>query len=114
MTLSSIIARRMADEQSSLRQLLRGRDLLAVLPTRFRKSLIFQALAKAKELACVLVICLLKSIVADQILETSSVRLSADLLPKCDLQAIESGKFKLLFASAVIPVILLTSCHALN
>ena len=107
--------RLLRDEQkSSLRQLLRGGDLLAVLPTGFGKSLIFQALAMAKELACVLVICLLKSVVEDQILEASSMGLSADLLPKCDLQAIESGKFKLLFASAVIPVILLTSCHALN
>ena len=106
MTLSSIIARRMADEEefsieitkvldslaergfnpllrdeqkSSLRQLLRtGGDLLAVLPTGFGKSLTFQALAMAKELACVLVICLLKSIVEDQILEASSKGLSAD------------------------------------
>ena len=102
------------EQKSSLRQLLRGGDLLAVLPTGFGKSLIFQALAMSKELACVLVICLLKSIVEDQILEVSSIGLSADSLLKCDLRATESGKFKLLFPSAVIPMILLTSCHALN
>ena len=105
MILSSIIARRVADEEEfsieitkvldslaergfkrllrdeqkpSLHQLLRGGDLLAVLPTGFGKSLIFQALAMVKELACVLVICLLKSIVKDQILEASSKGLSAD------------------------------------
>ena len=61
--------RLLRDEQKpSLRQLLRGGDFLAVFPTGFGKSLIFQASAMAKELACVLVICLLKSIVEDQIL----------------------------------------------
>ena len=37
-------------QKSSLRQLLGGGDLLAVVPTGFGKSLIFQALAMAKEL----------------------------------------------------------------
>ena len=120
MTLSNIIARRMADEEefsieitkvldslaergfnrllrdeqkSSLRQLLRGRDLLAVLPTGFGKSLIFQALAMARELACVLVICLLKSIVEDQILEVSSKGLSADSLPSRRSRAASSNYY---------------------
>ena len=52
-----------------------------------------------EEIACVLVICPLKSIVEDQILEVSSMGLSAGSLLKCDLQVIKSGKFKLLFAS---------------
>ena len=86
--------RLLRDEQkSSLRQLLRGEDLLAVLPTGFGKSLIFQALAMAKEPACVLVICQLKSIVEDQILEVSSKGLSADSLPSRRSRAASSNYY---------------------
>ena len=70
---------------------MRGGDLLAVLPTGFGKSLIFQALAMAKELACVLVICPLKSTVQDQILEASSMGLSADSLPSRQLRVASSN-----------------------
>ena len=84
--------RLLRDEQkSSLRQLLREGDLLAVLPTGFGKSLTFQALAMAKELACVLVICPLKSIVAGQILEASSIGL--DSLPSRRSRAASSNYY---------------------
>ena len=54
-----------------MKQLFSRGDLLAVLPTGFGKSLIFQVLALMKEDCVILVICPLKSIVNDQIKESS-------------------------------------------
>ena len=54
-------SRELRDEQkSSLRQLYRGGDLLAVLPTGFGKSLIFQLLALMKKECVIVVVCPLK------------------------------------------------------
>ena len=58
------------EQKSSVKQLFTG-NVLAVLPTGFGKSMIFQLLALTKKDSVILVICPLKSIVNDQIKETS-------------------------------------------
>ena len=88
------------EQKSSAKQLFTGGALLTVLPTGFGKSLIFQLLAFLKDNHVVLVICPLKSIVNDQIKEASSMGISAGSFPDCLQTDIESGKFRLLFASA--------------
>ena len=55
------------EQKSSVKQLFTGGDLLAVLPTGFGKSFIFQLLALVNDDHVVLVIFRLKSIVNDQI-----------------------------------------------
>ena len=50
------------EQKSSVKQLFTGGDLLAVLPTGFRKSLTFQVLALVNDDPVVLVICPLTSI----------------------------------------------------
>ena len=60
-----------------MKGLLKEKDVLAVLPTSFGKSLVFQDFAVVKSLdsassnGCVLVICPLKSIIADQTEKTT-------------------------------------------
>ena len=53
------------EEQISIKQLIQGGDLLAVLPNGFGKSLIFQMLALMKNKSCLLIICPLQSIMHD-------------------------------------------------
>ena len=86
--------------------LLSRRDLLAVLRTGFGKSLIFQLLVQVKEIlsgktACVIVVCPLKNIALDQMIEASSMGLTAVSLSKASFQDVERGKYQLTFASAV-------------
>ena len=88
------------EQKCFVKQLFSRGDLLAVLPTGFGKSLIFQVLALMKEDCVILVICPLKSIVNDQIKESSSMGISAGSLSDCLQSDIESGKYRLLFASA--------------
>ena len=63
--------------------LLKEKGVLAVLPTSFAKSLVFQVFAVVKSLdpdssnGCVLVICPLKSTIADQTEKASSLGLTA-------------------------------------
>ena len=70
------------EQRCSVKQLF-SRDLLAVLPTGFGKILIFQVLAVMKEDCVILVICPLKSIVNDQIKESSSMGISTGSLSDC-------------------------------
>ena len=93
------------EQKQAIYTLLSRRDLLAVLPTGFGKSLIFQLLVQVKEIlsgktACVIVVCPLKSIVLDQMTEASSMGLTAVSLSEASLQDVESGKYQLIFASA--------------
>ncbi|XP_068713268.1 ATP-dependent DNA helicase RecQ-like [Montipora foliosa] len=88
------------EQKSSVKQLFTGGDLIAVLPTGFGKSLIFQLLALVNDGHVVLVICPLKCIVNDQIKEASSMGISAGSLSDCLQTDIVSGKYRLLFASA--------------
>ena len=72
-------------QKEAISTLVHGSDLLAVLPTGFGKSLIFQLLIHVQEIllskaACAIVVCLLKSIVQDQLIEASSMGLAATSL----------------------------------
>ena len=67
------------EQQISIKQLVQVEDLLAVLPTGFYKSLIFQM----KNKSCLLITCPLQSIVHDQIREASSTGFSAAQLSEC-------------------------------
>ena len=78
---------------------------MAVLPTGFGKSLIFQLLIHVQEIlsskpACTIVVCPLKSIVQDQLIEASSMGLSATSLASARIGDVENGKYQLIFASA--------------
>ena len=91
--------KRQQEQKRSVKQLSTGGDVLAVLPTGFGKSMIFQLLALTKEDSVILVICPLKSIVNDQIKEASSMGILAGSLSHCLQTDIESGKYCFLFAS---------------
>ncbi|XP_020611964.1 uncharacterized protein LOC110050387 [Orbicella faveolata] len=93
------------EQKDSISTLLAGKDLLAVLPTGFGKSLIFQMLVLVKQImtgkpSSAVVVCPLQSIVYDQLAEASSMGLTAAALTDCCLEDIESGKYQLIFASA--------------
>ena len=71
-------------------------DVLTVLPTGYRKSLIFQSFVVAKELlnsakACVLVICPLTSIIQDQIAEAKALGITCVSLH--DLEEVKQNTF---------------------
>ena len=82
------------------------KDVLAVLPTGYGKSLIFKLLVllakRAGYSASLLVITPLVSIINDQIMEVEAMNLTAcNLAQKLDtLQDIEGGKFEVVYASA--------------
>ena len=101
-----MMSRELRTEQTKvIRTLVSQGDLLAVLPTGFGKSLIFQVLVRVKEIltdktSIVIVVCLLKSIVQDQIAEASSMGLTAVSLADNRLEDIENAKYQLVFASA--------------
>ena len=86
------------EQKTAVKELFEGRDVVAVLPTGFGKSLIFQLLVllarRAKnQAACVLVICPLTSIINDQIQEVEAMGLCACNLSEklSDLTDIEQG-----------------------
>ena len=86
----------------AISSLVHGSDLLAVLPTGFGKSLIFQLLICVKQIlssktACVIVVCPLKSIVEDHL---TLMDLTATSLASASLQGVENGKYQLIFESA--------------
>jgi len=89
----------------AISSLVRGSDLLAVLPTGFGKSLIFQLLIGVKQIlssktACVIVVCPLKSIVQGYLTEASLIDLTVTSLASASLQDVENRKYQLTFASA--------------
>ncbi|KAK3721675.1 hypothetical protein QZH41_013828 [Actinostola sp. cb2023] len=101
------------DEQiSCLRQLFLGKDLLAVLPTGFGKSMIFQSLVLMAQrrslkdgtggLGFALIITPLNSIIKDQIEEVNSIGLTACSLAEQleNLDEVMSGKYMFVYASA--------------
>ena len=72
------------EQKEAIYSLVHGSDLLAVLPTGFGKSLIFQLLIRVKQVlsskaACVIVVCPLKSIVQGQLTEASLMAPSSQL-----------------------------------
>ena len=93
------------EQKQAIFTLASGKDLLAVLPTGFGKSLIFQLLVRVREIqtggsSTAVVVCPLKSIVQDQISEARSMGLRAVALTDVHLEDIENGKYQLVFASA--------------
>ena len=54
---------------------------------------------RPKDSACILVICLLRSVMEEQITEARSVGLKANSLPEASLGDLGAGKFQLLFSS---------------
>ena len=92
------------EPKETISMLVHGSDLLAVLPTGFGKSLIFQLLIRVQEIlsskpACTIVVCPLKSIVQDQLIEASSMGLSATSLASARIGDEENRKYQLIFAS---------------
>jgi len=84
--------------------LLNRKDVLAVLPTGFGESTTFQLFVRVKEytskdLAFILVICLLRSLMEEQIAEARSMGLTKNSLPEASLGDVGAGKFQLLFSS---------------
>ena len=71
------------EQDIAIKSLLKEKDVLAVLPTGFGKSLVFQVFAIITSMdsvssnGCVLVICPPKSIIRDQIEEADSLGLNA-------------------------------------
>jgi len=94
----------------AVKTLLSNRDVFAVLPTGYGKSLIFQCFVVAKELLqaknghstptspCALVICPLTSIIDDQMAEAMSLGISCHRLQ--DIKELEKSAFQLVFSSA--------------
>ena len=91
-----------AEQKKAIRHLFERKDVLDVLPTGYRKSLIFQLLVllakRAGYSAPLLVITPLVSIINDQIMEVEAMNLTAcNLAQKLDsLQDIEGGKFEVI------------------
>ena len=86
----------------AISSLVHGSDLLAVLPTGFGKSLIFQLLIRVKQIlssktACLIVVCPLKSIVQDHL---TLMDLTATSLASASLQGVQNGKYQLIFETA--------------
>ena len=86
------------EQKEAISSLVHGSDLLAVLPTGFGKSLIFQLFIRVKQIlsskaACVIVVCPLKSIVQDQLTEASLMGLTATSLASGSLHDVENGKY---------------------
>ena len=82
-----------------------GHDVLAVLPTGFTTSLIFQVFVLAakterEQLQTALVLCPLQSIINDQISEASNMGLSPSSVADLSLEELKSAKYQLLFGSA--------------
>ena len=79
------------EQVAAIKSLFNGKDVLAVLPTGFGKSAIFQFFVHVKEymskdLACILFICPLRSLMEDQMAEARSISLTANSEQKSALQ----------------------------
>ena len=93
------------EQCQAVEALLQGRDVLAILPTGYGKSRIFQvyvaaAALKVKEHQTVLVVCPLGSIIDDQIEEAKGMGMSAASLSDVTDDELRSVTFELLFAPA--------------
>ncbi|XP_022809537.1 ATP-dependent helicase SGS1-like [Stylophora pistillata] len=92
------------DQRNAVDYLLKKDDVLAVLPTGYGKSLIFQLFAVAastegEERQTVLVICLLKSM-EDQIAEAGIMGIPAASTKDISVDELRAAKFQLIFGSA--------------
>ena len=92
------------EQRNAVEYLLNHDDVLAVLPTGYGKSLIFQLFAVAasiemKEPQTVLVVCPLKSIIEDQLAEAESMGIPTASVDISD-DELRAAKFQLIFGSA--------------
>ena len=93
------------DEQKlAVEALMSGKDVLAVLPTGFGKSVIYQSFVIAKDSSSIVVIVPLRSIIDDQ-LQSNDFGLKAVAFEKKPewLKDIAANKFQVIFASASSP-----------
>ena len=100
------------EQESAVRHIFNGKDVMAVLPTGFGKSLIFQLFlmmcgVRSKRqggtgFSSVLVISPLQSIIQDQVVEVNSMEMTAcDLNEKLNsLDDIHQGKCNIIYTSA--------------
>ena len=93
------------EQESAVRALLADRDVLAVLPTGYGKSLIYQIFVRAKNYelngnAAILVISPLKSIIEDQLQEMELLGYPAKDLANLSNDDIRRCNFKIVFATA--------------
>ncbi len=90
------------EQKMCLQNLFMKRDTMAVMPTGFGKSLIFQSLALFTQESYVLVVVPLKSIIADQISELTSMGITAcsldDHIDK-SMDDIFGGKYRIVYGS---------------
>ena len=89
------------EQKIAIDSLLNGEDVVAVLPTGFGKSLIFQTFVMAsqlalKEQATVLVVAPLNSLTEDQISEANEMGISAVSLGSLDSDGLKEAKFQIL------------------
>ncbi|CAB4034865.1 ATP-dependent helicase SGS1, partial [Paramuricea clavata] len=87
------------EQKEAVKSFLSGRDVLAILPTGFGKSLIFQLFATAKSIV-VLVICPLDGIVKGKLTEAESYGLKAVSLSSSDMFEQMNDAPNVVFASA--------------
>ena len=93
------------EQEQAVRELLSARDVLAVLPTGFGKSRIFQAFTTVKDAeengrVVVLVVAPLTSIIKDQIFQLNTLGYPAAALSELKSEELKTCKFKILFGSA--------------
>ena len=95
-------------QESAVRAFLADRDVLAVLPTGYGKSLIYQMFVRAKNYelngnAAILVISPLKSIIEEQLQEMELLGYPAKDLANLSNDDIRRCNFKIVFATAELP-----------
>ena len=91
------------EQRDAIKHLALNKDVLAVLPTGFGKSMIFRCLVRLKQLllkkhCCVVVVCPLRSIVEDQVVEAQELGLKATSMSGVAVEDLEG--FELIFGSA--------------
>lgn len=95
-----------AEQKQAVVGLLNGKDVMAILPTGFGKSVIFELFTLVKmhedELTSLVIVSPLTSIMEDQIKDFEDLGISAAKL-RCDektLEEIAGGKYRVIFGSA--------------
>ena len=93
------------EQEMAVNHLLNGRDVMAILPTGFGKSMIFTVFALAKQelsstKTSVLVISPLKSIIDDQISEMLSLNFTAMELSSETIDLVQDNPPQFLYCSA--------------
>ena len=92
------------EQCKALESLLNGDNVLTTLPTRYGKSMIFQLYILISQVERIkrtgLVVCPLRSIIDDQIVEARSLGISAALLLDLSEDELKASELELLFSSA--------------